>query len=131
MIFTEDEEGWGMRAFPLGVDVVIHTEPEGPRLFKTPQPRPEASTASSRRAAVPLTVTESVAAVWPIKSDGILATRAGNVTNDDQNPLTNAAMNIAPGNSGNLALRGRGHRHRLQERPVGHRPQPPHRGRGS
>ena len=39
-----------------------------------------------------------------IKSGGIMATRSGNVTNDDQNPLTNATVTVAEGAPGSFAL---------------------------
>ena len=39
-----------------------------------------------------------------IKSGGIMATRTGNVTNDDQNPLTNATLTVAEGTPGSFSL---------------------------
>ena len=39
---------WGTRAFRSGVDVAIHTKPEGPHPFKIPQPRPLSPSTTSR-----------------------------------------------------------------------------------
>jgi alpha-glucosidase (family GH31 glycosyl hydrolase) len=39
-----------------------------------------------------------------IKSGGVVTTRSGNVTNDDQNPLTNATVTVAEGARGSFAL---------------------------